>query len=48
MFARAEAAPVGSPWVGVVVRHCRNRGDHFLIGCQFHTTPPWGVLLLFG
>jgi len=33
VYVRSESAPAGSPWVGVVVRHCRDHGDHFLIGC---------------
>ena len=48
VYVRAASAPVGTPWVGVVVRHCRDHGDHFLIGCSFTGTPPWNVLLLFG
>ena len=48
VYVRSESAPAGSPWVGVVVRHCRDHGDHFLIGCSFLGAPPWNVLLLFG
>jgi hypothetical protein len=48
VYVRAVSAPPGSPWVGVMVRHCRGHGDHFLIGCQFLDPPPWNVLLLFG
>ncbi|MDB5312804.1 MAG: PilZ domain protein [Gemmataceae bacterium] len=46
VFFRAEAD--GAPWVGATVRQCRTGDDFYLIGCQFHETPPWAVLLLFG
>lgn len=45
---RAENAPTTIPWVGVVIRSCRDEGPHHEIGCSFETTPPWNVLLLFG
>lgn len=34
--------------VQVQVRSCRQKGDQFLIGCQFVGSPPANVLLLFG
>lgn len=45
---RAENAPNTIPWVGVVIRSCREEGTHHEIGCSFESTPPWNVLLLFG
>ncbi len=36
------------PWVEVEVRHCRRRGDQWLVGCKFRQTLPLNVLLLFG
>ena len=45
---RAKNAPDASPWVTVVVRSCKNAGEHFELGCEFEQTPPWNVLLLFG
>jgi hypothetical protein len=45
---RAENAPDTIPWVNVIVRSCKNTGEHYEIGCAFETTPPWNVLLLFG
>ena len=45
---KAEHAPAETPWVNVVVRNCRNAGQHFELGCEFDETPPWNVLLLFG
>jgi PilZ domain len=35
-------------WVQIRVRHCRPRGDQFVLGCQFTVEQPWSVLLLFG
>lgn len=48
VFVRAVAAPKGSPWVAATVRNCRGRDDHYLIGCEFHDSLTWDVLLLFG
>ena len=48
MQIRANNAPDNIPWVSVIVRNCRNAGQHFEIGCEFEKTPPWNVLLLFG
>jgi hypothetical protein len=45
---RAANAPDNVGFVAVVVRSCRQNGDHFEIGCEFEKTPPWNVLLLFG
>ena len=45
---RATNAPDTSPWVPVLVRNCRDAGQHFELGCEFEHTPPWNVLLLFG
>lgn len=48
VLLRADGAPADSPWVGATVRYCKRRGDYYLLGCEFHHTPPWDVLLLFG
>jgi hypothetical protein len=45
---RASHAPDTIPWVTVVIRSCRNTGEHYELGCEFDKTPPWNVLLLFG
>jgi hypothetical protein len=45
---RADNAPDNTPWVTVLVRNCRNAGQHYELGCEFDKTPPWNVLLLFG
>jgi hypothetical protein len=45
---RAENAPDTIPWVTVLVRSCKDTGEHFELGCSFEQTPPWNVLLLFG
>jgi hypothetical protein len=36
------------PWVPVVVRHCRDCGGYFLVGCEFRHSLPLTVLLQFG
>ena len=45
---KAANAPDTVPWVTIVVRSCRNGGEHYELGCEFDRTPPWNVLLLFG
>jgi len=45
---RASHAPETIPWVTVIVRNCKDCGDHFEVGCEFDKMPPWNVLLLFG
>jgi hypothetical protein len=45
---RAHHAPENTPWVTVIVRSCKNTGEHYELGCEFDKTPPWNVLLLFG
>jgi hypothetical protein len=45
---RASHAPESIPWVTVIVRNCKDCGDHHEIGCEFDKMPPWNVLLLFG
>lgn len=45
---KAKHAPDSIPWVTVIVRNCKNAGEHFELGCEFEKTPPWNVLLLFG
>jgi hypothetical protein len=48
MQVTAKHAPDTTPPVTVIVRSCRNNGEHFELGCEFEKTPPWNVLLLFG
>jgi hypothetical protein len=45
---RAANAPDTVGFVTVIVRCCRQNGDHYEVGCEFEKTPPWNVLLLFG
>ena len=45
---RAANAPDNVGFIAVIVRSCRENGDHFEVGCEFDKTPPWNVLLLFG
>ena len=45
---RAASAPTRMPWVDVSVRHCRQKGDVWELGCEFVRTPTWDVLLQFG
>jgi hypothetical protein len=45
---RAANAPDTVGFITVIVRSCRETGDHFEVGCEFEKTPPWNILLLFG
>ena len=36
------------PWTEVTIRSCRKDGIHYELGCQFHRTPNWNLLLQFG
>jgi PilZ domain len=36
------------PWTEVTIRACRKDGIHYELGCQFHRTPTWNLLLQFG
>jgi hypothetical protein len=39
---------ISPPWTPVTVRSCRGSNGEFELGCQFHHTPSWNVLLMFG
>jgi PilZ domain-containing protein len=45
---RAAHAPDDLARIPIQVRHCRPKGDGWLVGCKFLSELPWGVLLLFG
>ena len=40
MQIRAAHAPETTPWVTVIVRNCKDTGEHFELGCEFEKTPP--------
>ena len=48
MQIRATHAPDSTPGVTVIVRNCKDTGEHYELGCEFEKTLPWNVLLLFG
>jgi len=48
LYLRVEGAGPDFPWVAVTVRHGRDRGEFFLIGCEFQERLPLTVLLQFG
>jgi hypothetical protein len=37
-----------APWTDVTVKSCRREGSQYELGCQFHRTPSWNLLLQFG
>jgi hypothetical protein len=45
---RAAHAPDDADWIRIEVRHCKQQGERWLLGCAFKDELPWGVLLLFG
>lgn len=36
------------PWTDATVKSCRKDGTQYELGCQFHRTPSWNLLLQFG
>jgi PilZ domain len=44
---RPASAGDDIPWVLVEVRHCRQTGRTYRIGCKFVRSPSYGVLVLF-
>ncbi len=44
----ATNAPDTTPWVTAIIRNCKPVDRQYEIGCEFESTPPWNVLLLFG
>jgi hypothetical protein len=48
LSVRAENASDDMPWVALRVKHCRQSGKRWIIGCEFVDALPWSVLLLFG
>jgi hypothetical protein len=48
LFLRAAGAAPELPWVAVIVRHCRDCGEYFLIGCQFKESLSLTARLQFG
>jgi hypothetical protein len=45
---RPNQASEVTPWTDVTVRFCRQEGSQYELGCQFHRTPNWAMLLQFG
>ncbi len=45
---RPTNAPDEFPWVIIIIRSCRELGDYFELGCQFHDELPIHQLLMFG
>jgi hypothetical protein len=49
LAVRAAAAPEGTPWTAIRVKHCRPvDGDCWAAGCEFVPAPPQNTLPLFG
>jgi len=48
LSVKPRQSPPAMPWVRATVRNCKRDTSGYLAGCQFVSTPPWGILLLFG
>jgi hypothetical protein len=48
LSVKPRQSPPGMTWVRVTVRNSQRDPSGHLAGCQFVSTPPWGILLLFG
>lgn len=45
---RPAKASTQIPWAEATVKSCRREGTLFELGCQFHRTPNWNLLVQFG
>ena len=45
---RPRSASEQVPWTDVTVRSCREERGQYEVGCQFHRTPTFNLLLQFG
>ena len=45
---RPRTAAETMPWTDATVKSCRKDGTQYELGCQFHRTPSWNLLLQFG
>jgi hypothetical protein len=45
---RPRNAAAGVPWTEVTLCSCRPDAGQYEVGCQFHRTPNWSLLLMFG
>ena len=45
---RPRVAAETVPWTEVTIRSCRKDGIYYELGCQFHRTPNWNLMLQFG
>jgi hypothetical protein len=48
LAVRAPHFPDDLASVRIRVRHCQQRGESWLLGCQFVDELPWSILLMFG
>jgi hypothetical protein len=48
LSVKPRQSPPGMPWIRAEVRNCKKDNTGYQAGCQFVSTPPWGILLLFG
>jgi hypothetical protein len=45
---RPRNAAAAVPWTEVKICSCREDAGRYEVGCQFHHTPNWSLLLMFG
>ena len=45
---RPRSVAESFPWTETTIRSCRKDGTSYELGCQFHRTPNWNLLLQFG
>jgi hypothetical protein len=48
LSVRPPHAPEEQAWIQAEVRHCKQKGNCWQLGCKFTQRLPWSVLLLFG
>jgi hypothetical protein len=48
LLVRPRNAAASVPWTEVTICSCREDAGQYEVGCQFHHTPNWSLLLMFG
>jgi hypothetical protein len=45
---RPVRASAATPWTDITIRSCREDDGQYELGCQFHGTPNYSLMLMFG
>jgi hypothetical protein len=48
LTVRPQSSSGAAPWTRIIVRHCRQQGRRFRLGCEFARQPDSSTMLMFG